>query len=561
MCLNQAGMWFLAERMHVHYLAAKACTTVVVFFWNFGARKVAVFGDDSETTRGTLFSMSESTARLLSRVAMPTVAVYFLLASLALAYTKLPFVDEGTFIASATNIATTGHTGDPCLQPWGLGIPLPEARTFNFWVMPGFLYTLAAWFRLFPATIFSARMATILFGGIALVLFYLFVRELSTGWLTPALSTLFLAVDFNWITRSTTARMDTVCVLLNILSWLSYLWLRKRSLPAAIGASFAIGSTNLLFHPNGIFAFAGVAVLWFLLDRKITRKTFLAGVAGATIPLLALIPWAMAAPEVWKVQVLSHSQGRFLAFLNPLEAIKLEFLIRYYASFGGPNPFALTAGVILLGVLVAYVWALVVGVLSWKTGGVLTQFAVGTAAIIMIYFTFFEAGHFRPYNAHLLPLFCILLTTGLLRLAASGWRKSAIALGCLVIFTNAMATAAYVRDDRYHKSYQPLVNLLKANMGPNDLLLSYAYFGIPLGYNRVTEDYTLVEILRHHPKFVTLNQHFQRGGVLKAWLSGPDPADFGMISRDEKTRATSYLDQHYKLVLSNRDYNLFQLLQ
>ena len=41
--LNEASMWFLKEGLHVHYLLAKIDTTGLVFFWNFFARKYALF--------------------------------------------------------------------------------------------------------------------------------------------------------------------------------------------------------------------------------------------------------------------------------------------------------------------------------------------------------------------------------------------------------------------------------------------------------------------------------------------------------------------------------------
>jgi putative flippase GtrA len=41
--LNELGMWLLAGRFGVHYLRAKLITASLVYFWNFGARKVALF--------------------------------------------------------------------------------------------------------------------------------------------------------------------------------------------------------------------------------------------------------------------------------------------------------------------------------------------------------------------------------------------------------------------------------------------------------------------------------------------------------------------------------------
>jgi putative flippase GtrA len=41
--LTEAGMWFLTEKLHAYYLLAKINTAVLVFLWNFFARKYALF--------------------------------------------------------------------------------------------------------------------------------------------------------------------------------------------------------------------------------------------------------------------------------------------------------------------------------------------------------------------------------------------------------------------------------------------------------------------------------------------------------------------------------------
>lgn len=41
--LNEAIIWFFTEFIHFHYLISKMFSTVVVFFWNFFARKKILF--------------------------------------------------------------------------------------------------------------------------------------------------------------------------------------------------------------------------------------------------------------------------------------------------------------------------------------------------------------------------------------------------------------------------------------------------------------------------------------------------------------------------------------
>lgn len=41
--LNEVIIWFFTELIHFHYLISKIFSTVVVFFWNFFARKKMLF--------------------------------------------------------------------------------------------------------------------------------------------------------------------------------------------------------------------------------------------------------------------------------------------------------------------------------------------------------------------------------------------------------------------------------------------------------------------------------------------------------------------------------------
>jgi len=41
--LNEAIIWFISDRLHFHYMMAKAVSAAVVLVWNFGARKAVLF--------------------------------------------------------------------------------------------------------------------------------------------------------------------------------------------------------------------------------------------------------------------------------------------------------------------------------------------------------------------------------------------------------------------------------------------------------------------------------------------------------------------------------------
>ena len=47
-------LWFFTERLHIYYLISKIIATVIVYFWNFFARKKLLFSKtpDSKTNSG-----------------------------------------------------------------------------------------------------------------------------------------------------------------------------------------------------------------------------------------------------------------------------------------------------------------------------------------------------------------------------------------------------------------------------------------------------------------------------------------------------------------------------
>ncbi len=499
-------------------------------------------------------------ARRLFALLAVTACAYYAVAASATAWTRLPFVDEGTFVGSAVNIVRTGHSGNPSTPPWGLGIPLPESRIYNFWVLPGYLYTLASWFHAFPETLRSARALSVIAGIAALFLFYRLVRALSASRALAAVSTAVLATDFNMIARSSVARMDTISLALNLSSWLAYLGLRKRSIPAALAASFAIGSAGLLFHPNAMFAFGGVAILAFTLDRgRIRIPSALPSALAGLAPLGLMIPVILQAPAIWEAQMRSHTQGRFAAFLRPIWAVQQEFMGRYYYPFGGADHFPPNAGrMMLLLVLGLYGAAVVLAIATLKRGGRAQKIVVALFAMTTLYFTFFENGKFFPYNIHVLPWFAFCLALAVCSPRFMRYRKAAVAAVLFAVLVNAAATLAYIHENRYARNYLPVLNLLKRDMGPHDLVITHAYFGLPLGFARVSEDYTLVDVVRRRPKFVILNTHFGLAGVVKCWPFGPDPVAAGLITAQEKRRASQMVQSDYGLVLKNSDYAVYR---
>lgn len=494
-------------------------------------------------------------AAILSRNLLIAACALFAGLTLLIALTNLPFADEGTFGGSALNILRTGHSGNPSTPPYGLGFPLIESQRYNFWVMPAYLYTLAAWYRFMPETLMSARSLSVIFGVIALALFYQFIRRLSGSRMLGALAVALLACDFNLVMDSSLARMDSMSLALNLGAWVAYLALRRRNLGAALFSAGALAGLSFVTHPNGTIAFCGAILLAFLLDLgRLAPGRVVAFVLGAAIPLFVGASTMLQAPSVFFEQMRAHSQHRFDGFLNPVQCIYDEFLARYFLPFGGRrlhSSFSLAHWALLFVLLLYLVSA--VWVLSRFRRSPLLLASGGILLITAVYFTFFETGKLGYYNMHLLPWFALFTAMAALRLAR-GRPIPAIAGIALIVLINLVWSVYFVRSNQYRSSYQPAMRYLRANMGPRDLALAHAFFGYDLGFNRVTEDYTLVDVVRKHPLFVIEDRWIHVPATTKAYRYAPDPEDVGMISKQERIAGAVAVLTKYHPVLRTPDF-------
>ena len=77
----------------------------------------------------------------------------------------------------------------------------------------------------------------------------------------------------------------------------------------------------------------------------------------------------------------------------------------------------------------------------------------------------------------------------------------------------------------------------------------------------MTEDFTLVDIVRREPLFVTLDNWFTIPANTKTYRKGTSPVETGMITQAEKDRAAELLRTHYELVLKTADFRVYRVAQ
>ena len=110
------------------------------------------------------------------------------------AYNRMPWSDEGWFSSSAYNLAHHGFMGTTVLDPRQTGLVGIDRHTYC--PMPLYPVAQAAWYRVFPATIFWTRALSFILIPVLMVAFYQFLVMLFSDTAVASLATVLLACSF-----------------------------------------------------------------------------------------------------------------------------------------------------------------------------------------------------------------------------------------------------------------------------------------------------------------------------------------------------------------------------
>lgn len=107
---------------------------------------------------------------------------FFLILAIGTAWRLRPWVDEGWYGAPALTLVTKGYMGTPCFigNLWNL----PHLEQRSYWIMPIYPLAVAAWFSVFPATLHSMRVVSII-AGLAGILSWAYFFAASQPTISP----------------------------------------------------------------------------------------------------------------------------------------------------------------------------------------------------------------------------------------------------------------------------------------------------------------------------------------------------------------------------------------
>jgi 4-amino-4-deoxy-L-arabinose transferase-like glycosyltransferase len=469
------------------------------------------------------------------------VALVFLAFALTLVFTKGPWVDEAWFTGPALDLVTHGKLGTLLLDPAGSHLRLYKAdavlqgiNQHTYWVMPIHLLQLAAWGKLFGFSVFSMRMPSVLWGGVALVSIGFIVRRLYEGRGAVLIGVGVLAVDFGFVNGASDARMDMTCAALGFAALAAYLCLREANFPAAVLTAHALAAGGVFTHPNGVFASAGLVLTMLWLDRTRVRALTVALIAAPYL-LFGLL-WAiycLQAPAEFAAQISANSAARASDVLAPWRGIWREISGRFR------NHFYPEAGMGKLKIIGLVIYVAALGTLASARKLRATSGCRLLLCLTLLQFlclSVFASLKVAYYLVYILPYFAAATGIAISYLWSSYGKRvrvlCAVALACYVaVQTAAVMNLSFVTAS-YRKEYIPVVAYLKSTLQPDDLVMGPAQLGFSLGFEntQLVDDVWFGYWSGRRPTVLVVDRGYYEPVIEAATSRGmPTPGYFGAL--------------------------------
>jgi len=494
-----------------------------------------------------------------SRNAWPIlIAVVFAVFALTLLFTKRPWVDEAWFTGPAQDLVTRGKFGTLLLDPAGSHLRLNKSDAIlqginehTYWVLPFHLLQLAAWGKLFGFSIFSMRMPSVLWGGVALASTGFVIRRLA-GNGSALITAAVLAIAIGFVNAASDARMDMTCAALGLAALAVYLWLREVNLRAAVLCAHTLAAAGVFTHPNGAFGAGGLLIAMLWLDRHRLRPFTVAWLAAPY--LLFGMLWAayvMQAPADFSAQMSANTAARGSDILAPWRGIWREINGRYRTEFW---PEGSTTGKLKIVGLLCYLSGF--GTLAFartlrQSSGCrlllcLTVFQFLCLSVLASTKNTYYLVYILPYFAGAVGIASVYLWT------SYGTRIRIVCAAALVAYA-AVQTAAVLNlgliTGGYRKEYIPATAYLKSILQPDDLIMGAAELGYSLGFDnpQVVDDVWLGRWSGRRPTLVVVDRWYYQQVIDAATDRGvPAPAYFDTLLKS------------FRLVRESKGYRIYK---
>lgn len=324
------------------------------------------------------------------------------------AWHRLPWTDEANFSSPAYNLAKHGFFGTTTLDPDATQLLRIDQQTY--WCMPLHSFLLAGWLLVFPPTVFSVRLFTVLLAPLLGWLTFRVARSLTGDRLAAIVAASLLPLEYAFLYTGSWARPDVLCAVFGLSALCSYTEYRERDLGRALRwAAFFLALSGLT-HPNALLHLAGLIVLVIWLDRK--RLAWRQLLGAAAVGLLTVSPYLFYISRdfqafVQQMTVNTMGNDRWASGFNPFVVLWRELVERYGRAYGLLSPSL--APRLKSIVLISFGSALALFLFNRKAR--ITQNVKRVLCLWAVYFTvqcLFNQ-KLSVYLIHILPFYAILV--------------------------------------------------------------------------------------------------------------------------------------------------------
>ncbi len=447
------------------------------------------------------------------------IAIWMVIAA-GVAATRTPWSNEAWAANPAVTLAEHGYLGTTILESKGTW--LRGVDHHMYWMMPLHSLVQAAWYRTVGFGLIRQRLLSIGFGALALVAWFVIIRNLTGQPLIALLAVGLIGFERNFLAAAGNGRMDMMAAALGTCAIASYLLFRGSRPRIAILASHTLAAASIWTHPCGLLFAALLVLLILYLDRHRLRVSDLA---------LALVPYVVAA-GLWSIYIAqapadfisqfggnvsgfageyTHQQ-RFAGLRAPLTALYREWSLRYFAGFGFAalrSKGGWLQASWLVAAMVAILAALLHPALRKQRP---LRMLLAAAGVVFFLMTIFEGMKFQNYLVYPVPfLAAILATTAGLLLQTH--RQKAVLLGASLLFlvVPQLATVlSQIRANPLRNEFRPVADYLDRNSGASDRIIAGGEFGYVFGFNgRVRDDVRLGYQTGLQPRLIVTNSWYR----------------------------------------------------
>ncbi len=484
----------------------------------------------------------------LRTTAVAAMVVALLVLLIAATY-RVAQPDEGAFSSPAYNLAHHGFFGTTFADPGASRLPGVRERTY--WVMPLYPLVQAGWLLVFPPTLLSVRLLTILLVPLVAWQVYRLAVFLTGDTAAALVAAALLPLEYAFLFTASWARPDILCLSCGLMGLTTYLGMRERNLVwALVWSNFWVALSGLT-HPNGVLHLAALIMLVLRYDRSRLRWRMLAPVCA--VYLLMATPWLIYIAQdsaSFRGQMAANALNirRFTSSWNPLRWVADELIQRYAFAYGllSQQWLPRLKSVALLSYLAVF------AVIGFRRS---LREKAGVHVLLLLWATYFSIQcvfnlKMAMYLVHILPVYAMLLAVVVVDLwrdsrAARPWLAGWLAFSALLqaggmAWVSRSKSGAYAQQDvaEFLNQHAPAARLI---YGSTSLLYTLRFDP------RLVDDHHLGVITGMRPD-VIISDPFLRGG--QQTIAKRSPQAFALIERRLSEYRLMYESGEYKVFFS-----------